>query len=158
MQASNDGNIGALIPYILRGYFITTAWMAIPYGVAFFGWLLAAVFGGYVRSVLGSGGYIAAGASFQVFAQLLRFWKPPFGVFAASFVFIALGQAFQDTQANTYVATINQAHRWLGLTHGCYAIGLLVGPLVAAAIASNFNGQWATFYVSLDQRSRRTLG
>lgn len=38
------------------------------------------------------------------------------------------------------------AHRWLGLIHGCYATGGLIGPLIAAAIASNFQSHWATFY------------
>ncbi|KAK5164028.1 uncharacterized protein LTR77_010119 [Saxophila tyrrhenica] len=142
----NDGSLGVLVPYILRGYNITTAWLAIPYGIAFFGWLLAAIFGGFVRSTLGTGGYIATGAALQLLAQLLRFWKPPFGLFAATWFFVALGQAFQDTQANTFVAIIKNAHRWLGVIHGCYAVGSLVGPLIAAAIASNIEGQWATFY------------
>lgn len=151
----NDGSLGALIPYILRGYNISTARMAIPYGVGFFGWLLAAIFGGYLRVTLGSGGYLVLGAALQLLAQLLRFWAPPFGLFSATFFFVALGQAFQDSQANTFVATIKNAHRWLGLIHGCYATGLLVGPLIGAAIASNLDGQWAIFYVS--KPSQRTF-
>lgn len=152
----NDGSIGALIPYILRGYDITTAWMAIPYGVAFFGWLLVAVFGGYLRFTLGTGGYMIAGAALQFLAQVLRFWEPPFSLFSATFFIIALGQAFQDAQANTFVSSIHKAHRWLGLIHGCYALGCLVGPLIAAAIANHSAGRWALFYVSLlDEINRR---
>ena len=143
----NDGSIGALIPYIIRAYNISTASMAIPYSVAFFGWLLAAIFGGYFRVLFGTGGYIVVGASLQLLAQVFRFWVPPFGLFSVSFFFVALGQAFQDSQANTFVTTIKKAHRWLGLIHGSYAVGCLVGPLIAAAIASNFEGQWASFYV-----------
>lgn len=122
--------------------------MSVPYGIAFSGWLLAAILGGYVRSTLGSGAYLVGGATLQLLAQLLRFWKPPFGLFAVSFFFVALGQAFQDTQANSFVATIKGAHRWLGLIHGCYAVGALIGPLIAATIASTFGGQWEAFYVS----------
>jgi fucose permease len=150
----NDGSLGALIPYILRSYNISTAWMAIPYGVGFFGWLQAGIFGGYLRVTLGAGGYLILGAALQLLAQILRFWVPPFGLFSVTFFFVALGQAFQDSQANTFVATIKNAHRWLGLIHGCYAVGSLVGPLIAAAIASNLNGRWAIFYVSgPDQRA-----
>lgn len=150
----NDGSLGALIPYILRGYNISTAKMAIPYGVGFFGWLLAAIFGGYLRVALGTGGYLMAGAGLQLLAQILRFWMPPFPLFSVTFFFVALGQAFQDSQANTFVATIKNAHRWLGLIHGCYAIGLTVGPIIAAAMASNLNGRWATFYVSCSYHVR----
>ncbi|OTA16343.1 hypothetical protein BTJ68_15145 [Hortaea werneckii EXF-2000] len=131
----NDGALGALIPYILDEYLISTAWMAIPYGVGFVGWLAIAVFGGYIRMKTGTGR-----------AQLLRFWVPPFGLFSMTFFLVALGQALQDSQANTFVAGLKNAHRYLGLIHGCYAIGGLVGPLMAAAIASNLDGQWAAFY------------
>ncbi|KAI7082676.1 MFS general substrate transporter [Hortaea werneckii] len=142
----NDGALGALIPYILDEYLISTAWMAIPYGVGFVGWLAIAVFGGYIRMKTGTGGVLLIGAFLQFAAQLLRFWVPPFGLFSATFFLVALGQALQDSQANTFVAGLKNAHRYLGLIHGCYAIGGLVGPLMAAAIASNLDGQWAAFY------------
>lgn len=142
----NDGSLGALIPYILRHYEISTACMAIPYGVAFTGWLIAALVGGYARVTLGTGGVIIAGAVLQFLAQLFRFWFPPFGLFSFTFFVVALGQATQEPQANTFVTTLKSAHRWLGLIHGCYALGGLVGPLIASAIASNSNGNWAAFY------------
>ncbi|GAB1737670.1 hypothetical protein NU219Hw_g2084t1 [Hortaea werneckii] len=142
----NDGALGALIPYILDEYLISTAWMAIPYGVGFVGWLAIAVFGGYIRMKTGTGGVLLIGAFLQFAAQLLRFWVPPFGLFSVTFFLVALGQALQDSQANTFVAGLKNAHRYLGLIHGCYAIGGLVGPLMAAAIASNLDGQWAAFY------------
>ncbi|KAI7494715.1 MFS general substrate transporter [Hortaea werneckii] len=142
----NDGALGALIPYILDEYLISTAWMAIPYGVGFVGWLAIAVFGGYIRMKTGTGGVLLIGAFLQFAAQLLRFWVPPFGLFSVTFFLVALGQALQDSQANTFVAGLKNAHRYLGLIHGCYAIGGLVGPLMAAAIASNLEGQWAAFY------------
>ncbi|KAI7371180.1 MFS general substrate transporter [Hortaea werneckii] len=142
----NDGALGALIPYILDEYLISAAWMAIPYGVGFVGWLAIAVFGGYIRMKTGTGGVLLLGAFLQFAAQLLRFWVPPFGLFSMTFFLVALGQALQDSQANTFVAGLKNAHRYLGLIHGCYAIGGLVGPLMAAAIASNLDGQWAAFY------------
>ena len=119
---------------------------AIPYGVQFFGWLLIALVGGYIRISTGAGGVLVLGAALQFLAQLLRFWVPPFGLFSVTFFIVALGQALQDSQANTFVAGLKNAHRYLGLIHGCYAIGGLVGPLMAAAIASNLDGQWASFY------------
>lgn len=61
----NDGALGALIPYILDEYLISTAWMAIPYGVGFVGWLAIAVFGGYIRMKTGTGGVLLIGAFLQ---------------------------------------------------------------------------------------------
>ncbi|KAF2159064.1 hypothetical protein M409DRAFT_30484 [Zasmidium cellare ATCC 36951] len=142
----NDGSLGALIPYILRHYDISTAWMAIPYGTAFAGWLVAALVGGYARVTLGTGGVIVAGAVLQFLTQVFRFWFPPFGIFSFSFFLVALGQGLQEPQANTFVTTLKSAHRWLGLIHGCYALGGFAGPLIASAIAANSNGNWAAFY------------
>ena len=48
--------------------------------------------------------------------------------------------AYQDAHSNTFVTNVNVAHRWLGFIHAMYALGCLVGPLVATAIASNASG------------------
>jgi fucose permease len=58
----------------------------------------------------------------------------------------ALGQAFQDSQANTFVSTVKTAHRWLGVVHASYGFGCLVGPLVATTIASAKPERWTRFY------------
>lgn len=142
----NDGSLGALIPYILRHYLISTAWMAIPYATAFTGWLLAAMLGGYTRMTLGTGGVLISGATLQFLAQVFRFWTPPFGLFSFSFFVVAVGQGLQDSQANTFVSTMKGAHRWLGVIHGCYAVGGLAGPLIASAVAAGEEGTWAAFY------------
>lgn len=63
-----------------------------------------------------------------------------------SFFLAAIGAAFQDAQANSFVATVKSAHRWLGVIHASYGAGCVVGPLVAAAIASNRPGHWPLFY------------
>lgn len=86
------------------------------------------------------------GAFLQFIAQAFRFWISAFGLFSVTFFVVALRQAMQDTQADTFVTSVKYAHRWLGVIHGCYALGGLVGPIVAAALASNFEGYWGMFY------------
>ena len=44
--------------------------------------------------------------------------------------------AFQDTHANTWASGLPRAHRSLGFIHAMFALGCLVGPLVATAVAS----------------------
>ncbi len=68
-------------------------------------------------------------------------------LFALTFFFASLGQAFQDTHANTFVSSINKtAHRWLGFIHAMYMAGCLTGPLVATAVASA-DAKWNLFYI-----------
>ena len=90
---------------------------------------------------------LTLGATLQLFAHILRSWLPPFGLFAATFFFAHLGQAYQDAHANTYVSSVKTAHRWLGFIHAMYMAGCLTGPFVATAVASANNpSQWNLFY------------
>lgn len=58
--------------------------------------------------------------------------------------------ALQDTHSNNFVTRVKAAHRWLGFIHAMYALGTLVGPTVATAIASaGTTSRWYLFYASL---------
>lgn len=97
---------------------------------------------------LGMGGVLVFGAIMQFIAYVLIFWKPPFPLFVAAFFFSGLGVAYQDAQANTFVANMNSAHRWLGLLHALYGAGALVSPLIATSIAAH-TPYWNYFYIVL---------
>lgn len=91
---------------------------------------------------------LALGAACQILSHALRAWKPPFPLYAISFCFASLGQAFQDTHANTFVAGVGAAHRWLAFIHAMYMAGCLTGPLVATAVASaGETSRWYLFYL-----------
>ena len=77
------------------------------------------------------------GACLQLLSQLLRFWNAPFPLFCVTFFITALGQAYQDSYSNTYVATVPGAHRWLGFIHAMYMLGCLAGPFIATLVASH---------------------
>jgi fucose permease len=119
------------------------------YASTFFGWVLAAATNSHLIRYLDLGSLLTLGAVLQLLAQLLRFWTPPFGLYAASFFIQAAGLAYQDTHANTFVASIKGAHRWLGFIHAMYALGCLVSPFVATAIAASATGRWPLFYTFL---------
>lgn len=60
---------------------------------------------------------------------------------------MALGQAYQDANANAFVSSVKGgvAHRWLGFVHAMYGAGMLVSPFVATAAA--VRGKWELFYL-----------
>lgn len=95
---------------------------------------------------------LVLGASLQVIAQALRVWSSPFGLFVSTFWLTCLGQAYQDTHANAYVAVAAKgAHKWLGFIHAMYMAGCLVGPFAASPIASSRGSSgpsspWYLFY------------
>lgn len=155
----NDGSLGALIPYILTHYRITSTMVGLLYGTSFLGWALGALLMPLtMRSLGGLRGTLLLGALCQVAAYLLRFWAPPYALFAATFLLASLGQSFQDAQANTFVAGIEGSHLWLGALHACWSAGTLVAPLMATAVASSagvggeqlggwVGRRWALYYV-----------
>ncbi|KAF3480921.1 uncharacterized protein GIQ15_06268 [Arthroderma uncinatum] len=142
----NDGSLGALVPYLLRSYGLTPSSVGLIWGLSFIGWLIAALTGSWIRSSTGLGGALIAGAAAQLLAHGLRFWTPPFVLFAITFIFAAVGQGYQDAQANVFVSSLEGAHRWLGVIHASYSAGCLVGPLLASLIATH-TSQWRFFYL-----------
>jgi len=88
------------------------------------------------------------GAALQIVAQALRAWQTPYPLFVVTFWLTSVGQAFQDTHANSYVAGASKgAHRWLGFIHAMYMAGCLVAPFAASPIASAKSPSvWYLFY------------
>lgn len=115
------------------------------------GWLVAAFSNTHLCQYLDLGAVLTLGAVLQVLAHALRAWMPPFPLFVTTFILASLGQAFNDTQANTFVAATKGAYRWLALIHASFMAGCLVGPFVATAVASasasgDKGSKWYLFY------------
>ncbi|KAJ4370136.1 hypothetical protein N0V86_008872 [Didymella sp. IMI 355093] len=146
---NNDGSLGALTPYILQTYSIGTEYIAFIYGATFLGWLFAAATNGHMARYLGLGTILTLGAGIQIVAHVLRCWTPPFPLFVVTFFLQAAGMAYNESHANTFVASLKSAHRPLGFIHAMYALGTLVSPFVAAGIASAAPTRWALYYVYL---------
>ncbi|KAH7383936.1 major facilitator superfamily domain-containing protein [Pyrenochaeta sp. MPI-SDFR-AT-0127] len=146
---NNDGSLGALTPYILRTYNVGTEYIALIYGASFLGWLFAAATNSHLIRYLGLGAILTLGAVIQIIAHALRCWTPPFALYVVTFFIQALGMAYNESHANTFVASLDGAHRLLGFIHAMYALGTLVSPFVATAIASSTGTRWPLFYVYL---------
>ena len=119
------------------------------YGTTFCGWLVAALSNSHLSQYLDLGVFLVMGATLQVLAHALRAWLPPLPLFAVTFFIASLGQAYQDTYANTFVASVKAAHRWLGFIHAMYMAGCLTGPFIATAVASaGAQSRWELFYTA----------
>ncbi|KAF7951236.1 uncharacterized protein EAE97_002787 [Botrytis byssoidea] len=148
----NDGSLGSLIPYILDTYSLSTSSIALLYLSCFFGWVFAAISIPFLQTHLrlGIGGILLLGASLQLLTQFIRIWGSPWPLFVVSFGLAALGQAYQDAQANAYIAQVgDKAHRWLGVIHAAYSVGCLLGPLAVTGIATAKPVHWMESYGAL---------
>jgi fucose permease len=162
VAGTNDGSMGALLPYMLQHYSIGTSFVALMcvnstdlgnmlmpgrYFATFLGWAVAAATNSHAPKFFNLGALLAIGAFLQLLSQILRPWSPPFPLFVITFFFSGLGQAYQDAHANTFVSSVKGAHNWLGFIHGMYGFGCLVAPFVATAVASaQIPSRWTLFY------------
>ncbi|KAK7711901.1 hypothetical protein SLS64_005172 [Diaporthe eres] len=153
----NDSTLGPLIPYLLVSFSIGTGMVAVLYACNFTGWIIGAFTNPALAPHLKLGQLLCLGAFLQLAAQVLR----PFGwsglpAFAVSFFLQSLGTAYQDALGNTFVSGVRVAHRWLGFIHAMYALALLVGPLLATAIASNATPGNGSGFVGGEESWKRT--
>lgn len=118
------------------------------YGATFAGWLIAALTNSAMTKHLDLGPILSLGAAIQIIAHTLRAWEPPFPLYVVTFFLASLGQAYNDTHANTFVSSLRSAHRYLGFIHAMYMAGCLVAPFVATGVASaNTESKWYLFYL-----------
>lgn len=103
------------------------------------------------------GQLLCLGALLQLAAQALRPWGwSGLPAFAVSFFLQSVGTAYQDALGNTFVTGVRAAHRWLGFIHAMYALALLVGPLLATAIASTATPGTGAGFVGGEESWKRT--
>ncbi|KAM6510081.1 hypothetical protein FALCPG4_017710 [Fusarium falciforme] len=94
------------------------------------------------------GGTLVIGASIQLIAYALTFWKPPFLVFGSFFFFTGLGVAYLDAQVNTYVAHMRNSHQWLGVLHAAHGLSALLSPIAATTFATKTT-YWHLVYLMM---------
>ncbi|KIJ36292.1 hypothetical protein M422DRAFT_179578 [Sphaerobolus stellatus SS14] len=129
-----DGSLGPLIPVIQRVYHVN---FAVSFQTSFTG--KAGIMSGALINIqigqrAGFGKYFSAGAILQIIGHSLLVAAPPFPVLLVGQTAIGLGSAFQNIQANSFVASFDCATK-LGFLHGIYGIGALISPLIATQFA-----------------------
>ena len=70
----HDGSIGALIPYLIKDYGISTGFVGVVYAGSFAGWAVAALVMPFAKAYWGLKGTLLLGAGLYVLAQVLRVW------------------------------------------------------------------------------------
>ena len=120
-----------------------------------FGWLLACMAVGYTICSVGSAklserfgtGLVVRNASFVVVAGLLgvavasNWWALMFGV-----LIMGAGWGLCDASINAWMA-LTQQPRQMGLLHGVYGVGAVLGPLLATVFVAGSNNWRGPFVV-----------
>ncbi|KAK0489623.1 major facilitator superfamily domain-containing protein [Armillaria luteobubalina] len=143
----NDGTTGPLLPRIQEVYNVNYTIVSLLFILACVGFLSGAFINIPLTEKLGFGKMIVLGSMFQVVAYALQSAALPFPAFLIAYTINGIGMAFQDAQANGYVACFqDNPETKMGIMHAVYGVGALCSPLVATQFA--YLPHWSFHYLA----------
>ncbi|KAF7316208.1 MFS domain-containing protein [Mycena indigotica] len=148
----NDGSSGPLIPRMQTVYNVGFLLVSLTFVVACVGFISGALFNLNWGVKIGFGRMIVLGLYFttcalcQVVAYSIQAPAPPFPLFILSFGINGFGNAVQNAQTNTYVASLGKnSELYMGMLHASYGAGALSSPLIATQFVSS--SHWSFHYL-----------
>jgi len=144
----NDASLGALIPYMEVQYDVSYGVIAMIFVTNAIGFLVAAPVIPKVQKILGRGKLLALSQICMMVGYLMIVFTPPFAVVCIAFFFLGFGMAVSLAPNFVFMANLTNASTILGVCHGTYGIGGILGPLIATAM-TNSGRKWSSFYAIL---------
>ncbi|MCJ1409241.1 hypothetical protein MMC19_003319 [Ptychographa xylographoides] len=141
----NDSAPGALIPYIEPYYNIGYAVVSLIFVANAVGFIAAAFYSNTLLARFGRARVLVFAESLLVIGYTMIVCSPPFPVVVIAFLITGLGMATNLALNNVFVANLTNATTYLGIFHGSYGIGGVIGPLIATGLVSNGH-RWSSFY------------
>jgi fucose permease len=141
----NDSAAGALIPYMETDYSIGYAIVSLIFIANAIGFIGAAPFTHALQARFGRAKVLVFAEILLVTGYTMVVIRPPFPVVVVGFLFTGLGMATILALNNVFCANLTNATTTLGIFHGSYGIGGIVGPLMATGLVSTGH-RWSTFY------------
>ncbi len=140
-----DGAFGTVWPDLRDDFSRGDSSFGIVFSMLAAGYLVASVASGHLSERIGTGYTITLGTASSVVAFATVALSPSWVVVLVGFALGGLGSGLIDATANTWVA-VTQGARQMGMLHGFYGIGAVVGPLVATAFVVGAES-WRGVYV-----------
>ena len=141
----NDSAPGVLIPYLEKAYGVDYAIVSLIFISNAVGFISAAPFTEILRSKLGRARMLAICQTLMAIAYVMMVCSPPFPVVVIGFFFSGLGMAWGLALNNVFCTSLVNATTYLGVFHGAYGVGGILGPLVATALVSS-GRKWSVYY------------
>ncbi|KAF8664605.1 hypothetical protein AX16_000705 [Volvariella volvacea WC 439] len=142
----NDGTTGPLLPRIREEYNVGFTIVSLIFIFGCTGFILGAFLNVHLTDRFGFGKVIFFGSLLPIVAYSVQAAAPPFPAYVLGFFLNGVGLAWQDAQANGYVASIKRnAETKMGILHAAYGAGALAAPLVSTQFAQM--DRWSFHYL-----------
>lgn len=110
------------------------------------GYTAAAFLNHRIHYMLGQRGVAIIGPASHLIAYIINCVHPPYPVIVVAFVFAGLGNGLEDSAWNAWIGNMANANEVLGVLHGIYGAGAVLGPLVATSMIAKGGLPWYYFY------------
>ena len=129
-----EGGLGVLLPSILQTYQLTPATVTVLFMTQVGGYMTAAFTSSLLSSRLGLAQMLVFAATLLTSALSLYASTTHWSIMIASGVLLGLGIGLIDAGINTYIASDQENANLMGMLHGFYGIGALLGPTIATTL------------------------
>ncbi|KAI0198136.1 major facilitator superfamily transporter [Astrocystis sublimbata] len=142
-----DSAPGALIPYMEKHYNIGYAVVSLIFISNALGAILAAPLVDALRAHIGRARALALCDLLTAAGFIPLAAAAPFPAVVAGYLVVGFGFAVNLSISNVFTANLRNGTTYLGLMHGIYGVGGIVGPLIATGIVSAAGpAAWHRFY------------
>ncbi|MBD2089016.1 MFS transporter [Microcoleus sp. FACHB-1515] len=143
---SAEGGLGVLLPSIWTTYGISPATVTLLFISQITGYVVAAFSSSVISQRLGLARMLLVAALTLAIALLTYALSPVWSVMVIAGTLLGLGIGLIDAGINTYIASDQQNATLMGVLHGFYGIGALLGPTIATFLLSA-DWNWRSIYL-----------
>ena len=129
-----EAGLGVLLPSILTAYGLTPATVTLLFISQISGYVLAALTSSAVSSRLGLGRMLLVAASLLTLALAIYALSPFWLLMVAAGTLLGLGIGLIDAGVNTALVQEARTAHLIGILHGFYGVGALLGPAIATTL------------------------
>lgn len=129
-----ESGLGVMLPSILQEFNLTPATVTFLFISQITGYVTAAFSSSLISHRLGLAPMLLMAAITLTTAIVTYGLAPVWIVMVAVGTLLGLGIGLIDAGVNTYMVSDQRDARWMGLLHGFYGIGALLGPTIATTL------------------------
>jgi fucose permease len=145
LMGLNDSAIGAILPSLEQDYKLNDLQASLTFLTPMSGSLVSALMSSWIHSKIGRGGVSILGAFLQFICHFSASLNPGYPLFLAAMTCGGLANGLVNGSWNAWIGAFDNAHGILGILHGFYALGGIVGPAVITFILER-DSAWYTYY------------
>lgn len=129
-----EGGLGVLLPSIMQTFHLTPASVTLLFLSQITGYLVAAFTSSLLSNQIGLARMLLLASTFLTSALMIYASAPLWAVMVATGTVLGLGIGLIDAGINTYIVNDSRHAHFMGMLHGFYGTGALLGPAIATTL------------------------